>query len=43
MGRGEEERGREERGGEEATDSVELQNSHKQSFFFWLGSSLSEN
>ena len=28
---------------EEATDSIEHQNSHKQSFFFWLGSSHSQN
>ena len=35
--------GREGEGGEEATDSIEPQNSHKQSFFFWLGCSLSQN
>ena len=35
--------GREGEGGEEASDSIEHQNSHKQSFFFWLGSSLSQN
>ena len=35
--------GRRKEGGEEATDSIEHQNSHKQSLFFWLGSSLSQN
>ena len=37
-------RGREGgRGREEATDSIEHRKSHKQSSFFWLGSSLSQN
>ena len=33
--------GMEGEGGEEATDSIEPQNSHKQSLFFWLGSRAS--
>ena len=40
---GKKEGGREGEGGEEPTNSIEPQNSHKQSFFFWLGSSLSQN
>ena len=40
---GKKEGGRKGEGGEEATDNIEHQNSHKQSFLFWLGSLLSQN